>query len=140
MGNKKVFMIPPVSVFSRYARARGGMLRIAVCTEGVSTDDTVQKLFFSMLRLRKNWNLVGIFTDDSSSGKSRNDFTKLMKLCATRKVDMIMCKSQKDLPEKTTLLKEFKIPIYILEESRIIDHEMAGNSMFESLRNCASIY
>lgn len=51
MGNKKVLIISPASVFSRYLRARNGML-----------------------------SLVGVFTDDRNSGKNKYDFSKLRKL------------------------------------------------------------
>lgn len=137
MGNKKVLMIPPVSVFSRYIRARDGMLRIAVYTERLFPFDAFQMRFSDILRLRKNWSLVGVYTDNCNSGKNKNDFRKLLKLCESRKVDMIMCSSQEHLSEKTRLLNEIGIPIYVLEESRIIDHEMAGDSLIESLRNYA---
>ena len=50
---------------------------------------------------------------------------------------MIMCSSQEYLPEKTKLLIEIGIPIYVLEESRIIDQEMVCDSLIESLRNYA---
>lgn len=69
MGNKKVLVIPPASTFSRYVRARDGMLRLAVYTEGLLPLDTVQ------------------------------------------------------MPEKTMLLNEIGVPIYVLEDSKIIDHE-----------------
>lgn len=137
MGNKKILMIPPMSVFSRYVRARDGMLRIAVYTERLFPFDAVQKRFSDILRLRKNWSLVGFYTDDCNSGKNKNDFRKLLKLCESRKVDMIMCSSQEDLPERTKLLNEIGIPIYVLEESRMIYHEMEGDSLIESLHNYA---
>jgi hypothetical protein len=99
--------------------------------------DSVQKRFSNILRLKKNWSLMGVYTEDCNSGKNKNDFRKLLKLCESRKVDMIICSSQEDLPEKTMLLNEMGIPIYILEESRIIDHEVAGDSLIESRRNYA---
>ena len=34
--------------------------------------------------------------------------------------DMIMCRSLEDLPEKTMLLNEIGVPIYVLEDCRII--------------------
>jgi hypothetical protein len=46
---------------------------------------------------------------------------------------MIMCQSQKDLPEKTMLLDKIGIPIYVFEESRIIDNEMVGDSLVDPL-------
>ncbi|WMJ87954.1 hypothetical protein [Anaerocolumna sp. MB42-C2] len=55
---------------------------------------------------------------------------KLLKLCESRKVDVIMCSTQTDLPEKTMLLNEIGIPIYVLEESRIIDHKTADDSLY----------
>lgn len=120
MRNKKVLVIPPASTFSRYVRARDGMLRLAVYTEGLLPLDTVQMCFANILRLMNNWSLVGIYFDDCNSGKNKNDFKKLLKLCEGRKVDMIMCRSQEDLPEKTMLLNEIGVPIYVLEDSRII--------------------
>lgn len=65
MGNKKVFMIPPVSAFSRYVRARDGMLRIAVYTKRVSPFEAVQKRFYDILRLGKNGRLLGSYTEHS---------------------------------------------------------------------------
>jgi hypothetical protein len=123
MVNKKVLMIPPASTFGRYVRARDGMLRLAVYTEGLLPLGTVQICFANILRLMKNWSLVGIYSDDCNSGKNKNDFKKLLKLCVGRKVDMIMCRSQEDLPEKTMLLNEIGVPIYVLEDSKIIDHK-----------------
>ncbi len=41
-------------------------------------------------------------------------------LCEKRKIDMIMCSSQEHLSEKTKLLNEIGISIYVLEESRLI--------------------
>ena len=137
MGNKKVLMIPPVSVFSRYVRARDGMLRIAVYTERSFPLEFFQKRFANILRLMINWSLVGVYTDDYNSGKNKNDFRKLLKLCENRKVDMVMCGSREDLPEKTKLLNEIGIPVYVLEESRIIDHETTGNTSVEFLHNYA---
>lgn len=133
MGNKKVLMIPPVSVFSRYARARDGLLRMAVYDERPFPKDTLQMRYYNILRLKKEWQLVGVFTDDSSN-KNKNDFRKLMKLCERRKVDMILCSSQEHLSEKAVLLIEMGIPIYALEESRIIDNNEAGRNipMFKS--------
>lgn len=119
MGNKKVLVIPPASTFTRYVRVRGGMLRLAVYTE--SAFDTAQLSFANILRQMKNWSLVGIYSDACNSGMNKNDFRKLLKLCEGRKVDMIMCRSQEDLPEKTMLLNEIGVPIYVLEESRIIE-------------------
>lgn len=49
--------------------------------------------YSEILRLMKNWSLVGVYSDDSSSDKNNNDFIKLLKLCESRKVDMIMCSS-----------------------------------------------
>ena len=92
MGNKKVIVIPPASTFSRYIRARDGMLRLAVYTDGLLPLDTVQMCFANILRQRKNWSLVGICFDDCNSGKNKNDFNKLLKLCEGRKVDMIECR------------------------------------------------
>ncbi len=124
MGNKKVLIIHPADIFSRYARAGDGMLRIAVYSERSFPIDAVQKRFANILRLMKNWSLVGVYSDDSSNSNNKNDFKKLLKLCEGRKVDMIMCRSQEDLPEKTVLLNEMGIPIYVIDESRIIDHEV----------------
>ncbi len=123
MGNKKVLTIPPASVFSRYARARDGFLRMAVYDERLCPKDTLQMRYYNILRLKKEWQLVGIFTGDSSN---KNDFRKLLKLCERRKVDMILCSSLEHLSEKISLLAEMGIPIYALEESRIIDSNKAG--------------
>ena len=51
MGNKKVLMIPPVSVFSRYARARDGLLRMAVYDERLCPKDTLQMRYYNILFL-----------------------------------------------------------------------------------------
>lgn len=80
MGNKKVLMIPPVSVFSRCVRTRDGLLRMSVYAEELCPSVTVQMRLYEILRLRKNWRLVGIYTDNSSMGKNKNDFRKLVKL------------------------------------------------------------
>ena len=72
--------------------------------------------------------MVGVFTDDSSN-KNKNDFRKLMKLCERRKIDMILCSSLEHLSEKISLLAEMGIPIYALEESRIIDNNEAGRNI-----------
>lgn len=72
---------------------------------------------------------MGVYTDDSSIGNNKNDFKKLLKLCERRKVDMIMCNSQEHLSEKTKQLNEMGIPIYVLEESMIIDHEVGRDSL-----------
>lgn len=140
MENKKVLMIPPVSVFSRYVRVKDGMLRVAVYTERSFPLDAFQKRFANMLRLMINWKLVGVYTDDSNSGKNKNDFKKLLRLCENRKVDMVLCGSQEDLPQKAKQLYEIGIPVYVLEESRIIHHETTGNTSVEFLRNYALIY
>jgi hypothetical protein len=124
MGNKKVFVIPPARTFSRYVGARDGMLRLAVYTEGQLPLETVQMCFANILKQTKNCRVVGVYTDDDNSGKNKNDFRKLLKLCEGRKVDMIICRSQEDLPEKTMLLNEMGVPIYVLEDGRIIDHEV----------------
>lgn len=55
MGNKKVLVIPPASTFSRYVRARDGMLRLAVYTDGLLPLDTVQMCFANILRQRKKY-------------------------------------------------------------------------------------
>lgn len=73
--------------------------------------------------------MVGVYSDDSSIGNNKNDFKKLLKLCERRKVDMIMCSYLEDLTEKMKLLNKIEIPIYVLEESRIIDHEVGLNSV-----------
>ncbi len=132
MGNKKVFVIPPASTFSRYVRARDGMLRLALYTEGQVPLAAVQIRFAAVLKPMKNLRVAGVYSDDGNSGK--NDFRKLLKLYEGRKVDMIMCRSQEDLPEKMTLLNEIGVPIYVLEESRIIDNETAGDSLVDTLR------
>ncbi len=121
-------MIPPVSVFSRYARARDGLLRMAVYDGRLCPKDTLQMRYYNILRLKKEWQLVGVYTDDSSN-KNKNDFRKLLKLCERRKVDMIMCSSLEHLSEKAVLLIEMGIPIYALEESRIIDNNEAGRNI-----------
>ena len=36
---------------------------------------------------------------------------------------MVICRFQEDLPEKTMLLNEMGVTVYVLEESRVIDHE-----------------
>lgn len=64
MGNKKVLVIPPASTFSRYVIAIDGMLRLAVYTGGLLPLDTVQMCFAKIMRLMKNWSLVGIYSDD----------------------------------------------------------------------------
>ena len=127
MGNKTVLIIPSSSVFSRYVRARDGLLRMAVYAERLFPNEAVQMRYYNILRLRKEWQLVGVYTDDSSSEKNKNNFRKLLKLCESRKVDMILCISLKHLSEKTNLLTEMGVPIYVLEESRIIDHERSRN-------------
>lgn len=113
------------------------MLRIAVYTERSFPLESFQKRFANILRLMINWSLVGVYTDDYNSDKNKKDFRKLLKLCENRKVDMVMCGSQEDLPEKTKLLYEIGIPVYVLEESRIIDHETTGNTSVEFPRNYA---
>jgi len=134
MGYKKVLMIAPVSAFSRYVKARDGMLRIAVYTERVSPFDAIQKRFSNILRLSNNWSLVGVYTDESSIGNNKNDFKKLLKLCERRKIDMIMCSSQEHLSEKTKLLNEMGITIYVLEDSKIIDHKVGQDSLIVQLQ------
>ncbi len=129
MENKKVLIIPPANVFSRYVRTRGGLLRMAVYTVRLFPFDAAQMRFSEILRLRNNWSLVGVYTDNGSIGNNKNDFRKLMKLCERRKVDMIMCSSKEHLSEKITLLNKIGIPIYIIEESRIIDHEVGLDSL-----------
>jgi len=64
MGNKKVLVIPPVSTFNRYARAKDGMMRFAVYTGGLLPLDTVQMCFANILRQMKNWRMVGVYTND----------------------------------------------------------------------------
>lgn len=125
-GNKKVLMIPPASVFSRYARARDGLLRMAVYDERLCPKDTLQMRYYNILRLKKEWQLVGVFTGDSSN-QNKNDFRKLRKLCKRRKVDMILYSSLEHLSEKAVMLIEMGIPIYALEESRIINSEAGRN-------------
>ena len=132
MGNKKVLMIPPASVFSRYVRARDGMLRMAVYDERLFQNYALQMHYYNILRLVKEWQLVGVYTDDSSSDKNKNDFRKLLKLCERRKIDMIMCSSMEHLSEKKRLLIDMGVPIYALEENRIIDHEVGLHSLTQS--------
>ncbi len=139
MGNKKVLMIPPASVFSRYVRARDGMLRMAVYDERLFQNDALQMHYHNILRIMTEWQLVGVYTDDSSN-KNENDFRKLLKLCERGKIDIIMCSSLEHLSEKKRFLIEMSVPIYGLEERRIIDYKMDSNSMFESLRHYASSY
>lgn len=134
MGNKKVLIIPPADVFSRYIRTREGSLRIAAYSEGSFPLDAVQKRFANILRLSNNWSLVGVYTDDSGIGNNKNDFKKLLKLCERRKIDMIMCSSQEHLSEKTSLLNKIGIPIYVLDESRIIEHEVGLDSLIAQLQ------
>lgn len=81
MGNKKVLVIPPASTFSRYVRARDGMLRIAVYTERLWNLDSVQMRFVNILKRMKNSRVVGVYTDDCNSGKNKNGFRKLLKFC-----------------------------------------------------------
>ena len=127
MGDKKVLVIPLASVFSRYVRARDGLLRMAIYDERLFPNDALQMRYYNILRLKKEWQLVGVYTDDSSSYKNKNDFRKLLKLCERRKIDMILCSSLEHLSEKTSLLAGMGVPIYVMEESRIIDNEFVRN-------------
>jgi hypothetical protein len=120
MENKKVLVIPPASLFSRYAKARDGMLRMAVYDERLFQNDALQMHYYNILRLMKECQLVGVYTDDSSN-KNKNDFRKLLKLCEIRKIDMILCNSLEHLSEKKRLLIDIGVPIYTLEENRIIE-------------------
>jgi hypothetical protein len=99
------------------------MMRFAVYTGGLLPLDTVQMCFANILRQMKNWRMVGVYTNDGNSCKNKNDFRKLLKLCEGRKVDMVICRFQEDLPEKTMLLNEMGVPVYVFEESKVIDHE-----------------
>lgn len=104
------------------------MLRIAVYDERLCPKDTLQMRYYNILRLKKGWQLVGVFTGDSSN-QNKNDFRKLLKLCEKRKIDMILCSSLEHLSEKAVLLIEMGISIYALEESRIIDNNEAGRNI-----------
>lgn len=52
MGNKKVLIIPPADVFSRYVRTREGLLRITPYTERLFPFDAVQKRFLNISSLK----------------------------------------------------------------------------------------
>ena len=69
MGSKKVFVIPPASTITRYVRARDGILRLTVYTEGLLPLATVQMRFATVLKQMKNWRMVGVYTDDATRVK-----------------------------------------------------------------------
>ena len=80
------------------------MLRIDVYDERLFPNDALQIRYYNLLSLMKEWQLVGVYTNDNSSDKNKNGFRKLLKLFERRKIDIILCSS--------------------LEESRIIDNEV----------------
>lgn len=127
MMNKKVLIIPPADTFSKYVKTEKGSLRVAFYAEKLFPFHAVQMMqgYYSyILSLQSNWKLVGIYTDDNSINKNKNNFNKLLDLCKSRKIDMVICNSPECLSERTKLLNEMKIPIYVLGDNRIIDNEV----------------
>lgn len=127
MENNKVWTIPSADAFRKYAKTEKGILRIAVYAEKLFPSNTVQMMqmrYSNIMRLRNNWKLVGVYTNDNNINKNKHDFRKLLNLCENKKIDMVICNSQEHLSEKTKLLNEMKIPIYVLEDNLIINNEV----------------
>ncbi len=81
----------------------GKKLRVAAYAR-VSTDETEQLNSFGVqiayytdyITSRPEWQMVGIFADEGSSGtqtENRTQFNRMIELCRKGKIDLILCKS-----------------------------------------------
>lgn len=126
MMNKKVMIIPPTEAFCKYIKTEIASLRVAVYAEKLfpfQDVQIIQRRYSYILSLRNNWKLVGIYTEDNSIHKNKNNFRKLLNMCKNRKIDMVICNFLEHLSEKAKLLKEMGIPICVLEDNLVIDNK-----------------
>ena len=82
----------------------------------------VQRHYSSLLKF-SNWKISEIYTDDNSIRNNKNDFEKLLSMCRSDKIDVVVCDWLENLPERPEQLIELKIPIYVLEKGLLIDSE-----------------
>jgi hypothetical protein len=124
MPNKKVLVIPDSNVFLKYRKTEKDFLRVAVYSEKLfpfQITDMMQKFYSNVFGMQSRWKLVGIYTGDNGLQKSKDNFSTLLKLCKSGKVDFIICNSSEHLADRIKTFKEVNIPIYMLEDNRIIE-------------------
>lgn len=132
MGNKKVIMIPSTDAFKEYVKFKNGTLRIAVYTEEQLSEYGVcplevcplEEYYKHIFALRKNWRLVGVYTNENYSIKNKHSFQKLLKGCQGQKIDLVICNSFTYISEEIKQINETKIPIYDLKNNRMINRRL----------------
>ncbi len=124
--NKKVILIPATDTFRKYMKTGNELLQIAAYTENVFPFEDISEVrgFYSSIigRNRSGWNIVGIYSEGYDIPDNKNNFSQLLNLCKKGKVDLVMCKSLEGFSERIGQIREIKIPIYVLEEKRIIEN------------------